>query len=246
MKRIILLALIGLMSATWASARGDGRLRYAADEIAARQVQAMLDGHRWAQVVRIENKRPNSTLPAEAWVTVFELGGRLWIYMPREGTRSLSVYRGRLARDKANLRAVLKHLEDGYAGHEVVVEDDRADAAMNLFAQTEVTNDDIPNSCFVRSVAWFERLQGMDAPVEDAHLLLYFGGSGAARWGHTVLIYETLKGLFVWDPNEPESARPVDVTRASDALALARRVSPGPVRSRVEMAQQFDLLPTAG
>ncbi len=246
MKRFLLLALIGLMSATWASARGDAKLRYAADEIAARQVQAMLDGHLWTQVVRMENKRPNRTLPAESWVTVFELGGRLWIYMPREGTRSLSVYRGRLTRDKANLRAVLKHLEEGYAGHEVVVADDRADAAMNLFAETEVTNDDIPNSCFVRSVAWFERLQGMDAPVEDAHLLLYFGGSGASRWGHTVLIYETLKGLFVWDPNEPEAARPVDVKRVSDALALARRVSPGTVRSRVEMAQQFDLLPTAG
>ncbi len=231
--RLILLALL-LATVVWGKAGTE--LRFAADWRAARQVHALLAPDRWAQVIRISNDEPTRTMPAVTWATVFELRDRLWIYLPREGTSSLSVYRDRMAADKLDLSLVLAHRHRGWQGYEVV----RADARSGEWDTVMPEAADIPNGCFVRSLAWFQGL----ASVVDAHLLMIYGGSGPTRWGHTVLCYATPAGWYYWDPDAPAEARIIPGGNPGNDLARARRVSPGVQRSRIEQARRFDLMAT--
>ncbi|WP_221033092.1 hypothetical protein [Actomonas aquatica] len=245
MKALLLLCL-ALLSTSWVHASGNALNRYAADEQAARHVHAMLDDELWAQVVRIDNRRRTGDFPRVAWATVFELGERLWIYLPRYGTRSLSRFASRLEEDKLDLSDVLQHLHEGFRGHEVAVDDDATWVGPVAWETSlGLLDAEVPNGCFVRSVAWFQRLQSAGAPLRDAQLLLYYGGSGAARWGHTVLYYETDAGMYYWDSRDPRAARPVPGGAVQDSLALARRVSPAQAGGQLDSARTFDLMPAS-
>ncbi len=241
MTRVILLWLCGLVLVLSARGRESPGLRLAADEAAARRVHALLDEHQWAQLVRITNRMPTRVLPAVAWATVFALGDRLWIYLPREGTQSLSVFAGRLARDQADLSDILQRLHAGFVAHEVVAGDDSVLMGIEMLETMMAAGGELPNACFVRSVAWYQRLLALGAPVENAHLLLLYGGQGASRWGHTVLCFEADDGWFYWDPDSPAQARPVPGGEVDDDLATARRVSRGISRLRIDQARRFEL-----
>src|SRR5688572_2544577 len=74
----------------------------------ARHAQALLGPRVWSQVIRVENKTAGATYPRDLHALVFELEGVLWFYTAIDGTQSLSVYRGRLAQDKADLGPLLQ------------------------------------------------------------------------------------------------------------------------------------------
>ena len=67
----------------------------------------MLGNGTWGRLVRIENSTPRgftgrSAYPRIVYAYVFELSGILWFYTDADGTQSLSLTRGTVARDAAD------------------------------------------------------------------------------------------------------------------------------------------------
>ncbi|MCF3648973.1 hypothetical protein [Synoicihabitans lomoniglobus] len=212
--------------------------REKADELAARQAHALLDQRSWAQVVRIDNADASRRLPRQTWATVFELGGRLWIYLPRTGTRSLSYYAGHLRRDKTDLTAVLGRVHEGFHAYRTIVTDNTAAVPEAM----EPAAGSLPEGCFVESLAKLWSLQAEGETVIDADLVLYYGGYTARGWGHTVLCYQTPEGWFSWDSLRPSRINRLDGDPPEDVLTLARSLASPRVASRVSDARRLDMV----
>ncbi len=209
-------------------------------EAAARQAHARLDAHTWVQVVEVF---PASERRGSRWMTVFELSGRLWVYQPDRGTESLSVYAGRLAADKANLGAVLRHLDRGYGRHRVRVADNTG-ALVAGEARWPVGR--LPEGCFVESLGRYHALRAQGAAVSGAHLLLYYVGEGARRRGHTVLCYDTPAGWRVWDESNPGKAPTWGETIPADALTQAKLLVPIDVATQLVAAKRLPMIDPRG
>lgn len=178
-----------------------------------RQARALLGDDLWAQVIRVENTARHSVYPATTYALVFEFNGVLWFYTPYDGTQSLSLYLGRLAQDKADLAPLLREIERGFGRY---VELPAAPASPLPAA------GQLPNACFLESVAALrEELAG--GGVKRAALLAYYYGADG-RHGHTVLTFETPAGLYVID--SARSPRPIALNRglARDPLGLASEI----------------------
>lgn len=210
------------------------------DAAAVRLAQALLDERLWTQVVRIENRDPTRPFPAVTWATLFELQDRLWIYTPRFGTCSLARESGRNAEDRADLTAVLRTLHPGFGAYAVVVDDDAAGPLPSVRATDDLG---LPNGCVVRSLARWRALQRRAGGLRAAFLLFYYGGRGASRWGHTVLCYATRDGWYCWDPEDVGGTSLIGASLSPDPVAVARRVAPDPLASRVVDARRLNLMP---
>ncbi|MES1167772.1 MAG: hypothetical protein ABUL61_01245, partial [Oleiharenicola lentus] len=104
MKRSPLLATgLGLLLAVPALA-GSRESAYRARELIGPEV--------WSRVVHIENQ-PGvaSRYPGEFYALVVEFADVLWFYTEYDGTQNLSLQRGQVAADKANLGALLRAVD---------------------------------------------------------------------------------------------------------------------------------------
>lgn len=190
---------------------------FSADERAARLAHARLDRSAWAQVVQIDNRVSTRDYPRDTWATVFELEGRLWIYLPREGTQSLSRSYGRMESDKADLRDVLKRVHAGFRSYRVAAENDDSTAV-----DWSGDSGPLPNGCLIDALMRYHQMVDTGKQVLDAVLLMYYGGRGFERWGHTVLCFRTAEGWFCWDGKKTAPVGAPGGTLPDDPLQLAR------------------------
>ena len=175
----------------------------------ARRAQALLGPGVWSQVIRVENEARVSRYPRELHALVFELAGVLWFYTDTDGTQSFSLRRGRLAEEKADFAPLLRDIERGFTRWSVAPEG-------------EATPGNLPNGCFVESVAALrERIERGEA-VASAQLLSYYIDTADGRHGHTVLSFATSRGVEVIDPDRPKQVLRYSASQAEGALQLAQ------------------------
>ena len=107
---------------------------------------------------------------------VFEFSGILWFYTDTDGTQSLSLRKGRLDEDKADLGPLLRDIEPGFTRWRALPEESkRADVT---------TAEELPNGCFIESVAaGVERLILRPRPEMDATALELFATDAGRTLG---------------------------------------------------------------
>lgn len=182
---------------------------------AARQARGLLGADIWSRVVRIENERPGA-YPVEVHATIFAFNGILWFYTGSEGTQSLSLRRGRLERDQADLQPLLEAIDAGFVRHEVIDGPDAGDGW---------EEKPLPHGCFINSVVALRKLLAGDEPVAGASLLSYYFESGRRAKGHTVLVFATPEGWFFQDEELGPGPRPLPrMPGEPPALAAARAI----------------------
>ncbi len=182
-----------------------------AEARAVRDAQSRLGRGVWSRLLEIENKGDTSVYPKLTYAMVFAFNGMLWIYTPYDGTQSLSLYANRLERDQADVRPLLREIHPGFAGFAELPEKDAPDA---------LAEDDLPNGCFIESLASARALEATGQRVLKAGILLYYA-RGRSMQGHAVLAYETEGGVFIDDMARPRpervggkwSDRPIDLAR---------------------------------
>ena len=197
----------------------------------------MLDESTWSQVIQIRNKRPNSTFKTKVWALAFEFGNRVWIYMPQVGTQSPAVKVGQLELDKRDLSDVLGKINSGFSSYKVVTPS--AEIIAELGGAT-----DVPNACLMESLAMLRKMVRSGVEVNQADLLMYYASVGSSLVGHTVLLFETDSGRFVWDPERPQKTLTIEKGYKSNALAIARVVAETGVRSKVAKAHLLGIAET--
>ena len=109
--------LLSLLFFAAVALRADGSL---AD---ARYAQVLLGPGIWSCVIRIENDSRFSAYPRVAHALVFELDGVLWFYTDTDGTQSFSLYKHRLAEEKADFGPLLREIDRGFTSWKVVPSD---------------------------------------------------------------------------------------------------------------------------
>jgi hypothetical protein len=190
----------------------------------ARQARAELGLGVWARVLQIENANPRSHYPATVYATVFEFAGLLWFYTDTDGTQSFSLHRGQLDQEKADFLPLLRDVEPGFTRFEVV-----SDAG----SQPAAARKQLPNGCFIDSVAALQSRLARGERVKGAALLSYYIENAGRLRGHTVLACAMPTGLVVIDSAQGSTPVPVwQGSLASEPLKIARAVAPhGVVRA---------------
>ena len=79
----------------------------------------------------------------------------------------------------------------------------------------------LPNGCFIDSLAALTDRVQRGEYIERARLLSCYVDTSVGLRGHTVLTYETPRGLFLLDPGRSPEPRMVPREWADDAVALA-------------------------
>jgi hypothetical protein len=186
-------------------------------------VRAMLGGDTWSRLVRIDNTGPRPTLkrsvyPRTVYAVVFELSGVLWFYTDADGTQSLSLTRGTVERDEADPGPLLHAIDPGFAGWSWV------DVPAGPTASRRP-----PNACFVESVAALYRRMSAGGVADSPRLLSYYVDTPGGRLGHTVLIFDTARGLSAVDSDESDRPVSVPFDLASDPRAMSAYLRGGPV-----------------
>ncbi len=232
--RIFWLICLSLLFASAAQAGSRSDLR---DGVAVFQAQRLLDESTWSQVIQIRNKRPNSTFKSKVWALAFEFGDRVWIYMPQVGTQSPAVKVGQLESDKADLSEVLSKINAGFSSYGVAV------PTAEMIAEL-AQGRDVPNACLMESLATLRKMVRSGVEVNQADLLMYYASVGSNLVGHTVLLFETDNGRFVWDPERPETTFTIEKGYKSNALAIARVVAEAGVRAKVAKAHLLGIAET--
>jgi hypothetical protein len=207
----VILFLLGSVAATAAESSA----------VNARRAQALLGSSIWSRVITVENGGRDKTYPARVHALVFELVGRLWFYTDVNGTQSLSIYRNHLAADKADFSALLREIDPGFARYSFDPTPPAAEGAMAAAAAGELP---LPSGCFIESVArWLQR-QARGERVSNPRLLSFYepvAGSLEVH-GHTVLAYDTPRGIAIEDPDLPGRPTIVPARIFNDPSALAK------------------------
>ena len=213
---VLLLATAGIAPAGVSSLPGGLQ-----DALAAR---ALLGGGIWARPVRIDNGGPRghwrgSAYPRTVYALVFDLSGILWLYTDSDGTQSLSLTHGTLAKDEADPGPLFRAIDPGFASWSWV-DDPPGDwhvAARNL-----------PNACFVESVAALLRRMDAGSEAESPRLLSYYVGTPRTR-GHTVLLFGTRGGLSAIDPESSDEPIRLPAYLGANPRAISAYLRGGPV-----------------
>ena len=193
-----------------------------ADSLASAQLARTLLGPGvWSRVLRIENGRPDPCHPRQFHGLVFAIEDRLWLYCDTEGTQSLSLYAGRLERDKADLNPLLRAILPGLAHFE-----EAAGAGPGLPQLHAATGADLPYGCFIECVARWRELQAGPFPPEEGGLLAYYVDPGGRLRGHTVLVYQQGGRRYFHDPSDRQSERRLPSGVDFTPLQVARAISP--------------------
>jgi hypothetical protein len=182
----------------------------------ARRAQAQLGPEIWSEVIRIENSNIAGRYPRTLHALVFELADILWFYTDTDGTQSLSLQRGRTAADRADLAPLLREIDPGFTWWRIVPGEAAATSA------TPGRRGELPNGCFIESLAALRVRRERGETIANARLLSYYVDTPAGRRGHTVLTGATDRGVEVIDPQEVEPLRIFPRELSGDALTLAR------------------------
>jgi hypothetical protein len=217
--------LLSLLLAT-AALRGDDSLAH------AQTAQERLGASAWSRVLRIENAAPSERYARVVHALVFEFEGLLWFYAASEGTQSLSLHRGRLSEEKADLGPLLREIHAGFRRWREIVDEPAAHAPAARAAAAP--RGALPNGCFIESVAAARTLGGA---VERPQLLTYYVPTAAGMRGHTVLTFGAGDRVGVIDSAEGGALRKFSAAFAGDALGLARVLG----GRRVEKVRVFPL-----
>lgn len=180
----------------------------------ARRAQAMLGPDVWSQLIRVENTARRSPYPRVVHALVFELAGILWFYTATDGTQSFSLHTNALAEEKADFAPLLRDIEPGFTRWTVM-----APAGLEPLA---IDDAPLPNGCFIESVAALRWQLGTGQRVEHPRLLSYYADTLSGLRGHTVLTYETERGMVVVDPGAPVERVTLSDHASADPLAVAR------------------------
>jgi hypothetical protein len=229
--RFFWLLCILLTLGTTAQARSKSEQR---DTAAVFQAQRLLDESTWSETIRIRNVKPNSVFRSKVMALAFEFGGRVWLYIPQIGTQSPAVTVSQLASDKADLSDLISEVNAGFVSYEKVQPDAKVIAAI-------AKRDDVPNACLMESLATLRKMVRSGVDVEQADLLMYYAFVGSNVVGHTVLVYETDEGRFVWDPVKPKRARQIREAAEASPMAIARVVADAGVRSKLSQARLLNI-----
>lgn len=185
-----------------------------------RQARALLGAETWSQVLCIDHRGRNPVYPKKTYALVFEFNRILWLYTPYDGTQSISLQRGRTEEEKRDLGRLLTEVSRDFRSFDVLP------TATSDAAPIESMDPcpQLPNGCFINSLAALRRQLGREW-IRQAALLCYYYGPGG-RNGHTVLTYMNQDGLWVWDPDRPHTPLLLDRTLAADARRIAESVHP--------------------
>ncbi len=168
----------------------------AGDAESVAQARALLSPHHWSQAIIIQNPRRVGQLPARVHGAVFAFDGVLWLYLPRQGTQSLSHVRGRLERDRDHLLPLLQEIHPEFTGYEVVP----TPAPVPPTGRPAK----LRNGCFVESLSALGRLLDSGVTPAEAGLFTYYVNGPHGLQGHTGLLFRTSEGTFFWDPERPD------------------------------------------
>jgi hypothetical protein len=186
------------------------------------------DAH-WSAIMRLATSDP--ARPAEE-ALVFEFANALWFYQPTDGTQSLSRHWNNVANERRALLPLVQRIDPAclslreYSAEELAV--------------SSPSRGELPNGCFIQSVGEARRLE-RETGIVDGCLLSYYADTREGQQGHTVLVYQDASGSHLFDPAEGQTT---DVTKASlydEALALARRVTPYALATRLTKAAKIAL-----
>lgn len=203
MRRFVILLAAFVLATGWRSA----------DSLAhAGRAQELLGPGVWSRTIRLESQ---STLgrPRVDVGVVFELEGILWLYMDRDGTQSLSQYRGRAEADKADIGPLLRAVDPDLKNWSYL-----PDAPPPVPGAKE----ELPNGCFIESVSLLRRCLMLGTVLSEPRLLVYYMPTPGGTRGHTVLTYEVGEVLQVIDPDNPEGTRRLALGRGASAAKLAK------------------------
>jgi hypothetical protein len=178
----------------------------------ALQARALLGADVWSRVIRIENEGSVRRYPRTVFALVFEICGRLWFYTDLDGTQSFSLFRNRMAEEKADFGPLLRDIEPGFVRWREVPDPP---------ATAPLSRGPLRNACFIKSIAAWRALGALAGRPQ---LLTYYLNTPAGLRGHTVLTYVSHDRLEVLDPDWPKSAIELSEALAGDAVALARAV----------------------
>lgn len=207
-------SLASALRATARPANEEGNPALGASLENARRAQALLGPETWSRVICVENTAAHSVYPATIHALVFEEAGLLWFYTDTDGTQSFSLYAGRLEEEKSDFTPLLHGIDPGFTAYSILP-DTRAEYSVAGGGGM------LPNGCFVESLAALQDRVRQGERIDRARLLSCYVDTPGGRRGHTVLTYETPRGLFLLDPARSLQPRAVPREWADDALALA-------------------------
>jgi hypothetical protein len=160
-----------------------------------------------------------SRYPQSLHAVVFELGGILWFYCDVDGTQSFSLHRDRLADEKNDFGPLLRAIDPGFEHWSVVADAPSAPAA----------GSELPNGCFIESVAALHRRLANGVAVIHPQLLSYYFTDRGRQCGHTVLTYVTPRGVELVDPTSDTPSQCFGKALARNPLVLAQTYETLPV-----------------
>ncbi len=177
---------------------------------AAFRARAWLGPDVTARVIRITNAASATNgRPAEFHGLVIAFADILWLYTEADGTQNLSLRRGQLAEDEANLLALLQEAIPGVAAF---ADDNEAPPGFAKAAGPP------PNGCFIACVARWEKLRRERNPPGHVRLLACYPPD--RRAGHMLLEFERGRRRYVFDPAAPRELRRLSGAE-DDPLAVA-------------------------
>lgn len=178
----------------------------------------MIGEETWSRIVEVENTNAESVYPSSLHALVFELGGILWFYTDTDGTQSFSLHKNNVSAEKDDFAPLLRAVEPGFSKHVIVAEDE-------LAALPTPEETPLPNGCFIESYAALRERVARGELILGARLMSFY--AAGRRAGHTVLTYETPRGVFVLDPVAASKPKRIERKKADDPLAIARVLAPG-------------------
>jgi hypothetical protein len=194
-----------------------------------RHAEHLLEARVWTQVVQIDNASAVSPYPRVVYALVFQLDSVLWFYTPKDGTQSLSLYRGQTEKDRANLGPLFLAIDPGFTHWTRLPKSD------------ESLTDELrlPNGCFIESMTLLFRELEKGSPIENPKLLSYYVSRPGGIRGHTVLQFTSGGKVHVIDPDRP--ARPATFRYAdpNDPKDVANRIRRDVSKARQLPLQEF-------
>jgi hypothetical protein len=158
-----------------------------------RHAEHLLEARVWTQVVQIDNASAVSPYPRVVYALVFQLDSVLWFYTPRDGTQSLSLYRGQTEKDKASLGPLFLAIDPGFTHWTTLPKSDESPS----------DGSRLPNGCFIESMTLLFRELEKGSPVENPKLLSYYVLRPGGIRGHTVLQFTSEGKVRIIDPDRP-------------------------------------------
>lgn len=224
--RVVVLLLIGLPVAL-------GEVAPAALSHLLRARAELGDSH-WSAILRLAGNDP--ARPADT-ALVFEFANALWFYRPLDGTQSLSRHWNNVAAERRDLLPLLQRIDADYTSF--------SEYDPVALAAGAPSTGELPNGCFIQSVAEARRLE-REAAITDGCLLSYYADTAEGLRGHTVLVYHDANGSHVFDPAEGRTTDTPKTSLYDEALNLARRITPFALATRLTKAAKITLFKRDG